>query len=409
MTSINACRRFMAAIPVVALLAAGSVLPGHAQGTTVAISPASGQLACGETQAIDIRISNVQDLFGVDISVSFDAGVLEVEDADAAAPNVNVSPGDLPAVANNQGMIQTNKADNDSGIVSYAAIRVNPAPAQSGSGVIAQIRFKGKAAGSSAITLESVMLANSSASPIAADLSNGSLTVTCDGSPAPTRPSATRPVPTVAPGRTPGTPRPTVAPGRTPGSGGVPGKPTGCTHVVKLGESLYGIARLHGVSPAAIAAANGIHNPDYIRAGQTLRIPGCGSGGHPGGGQPGGQPGGDCWTYVVKPGETLSGIAWNTGDSVAGIASRNGILNPERIYAGQRLTVCGGGYGKPGQGSGGYPGKPGGKCRYTHVVKPGESLSGIAWRYGMASSVLTAANGLSNPNLIYPGQVLCIP
>ena len=112
---------------------------------------------------------------------------------------------------------------------------------------------------------------------------------------------------------------------------------------------------------------------------------------------------------MVKPGDTLSGIAWSTGDSVAGIAGRNGILNPERIYAGQRLTVCAGGYGKPGGGSGGYPGKPGGKCRYTHVVKPGESLSGIAWRYGMASSVLTAANGLSNPNLIYPGQVFIIP
>ena len=36
---------------------------------------------------------------------------------------------------------------------------------------------------------------------------------------------------------------------------------------------------------------------------------------------------------------------------------------------GKGLTVCSGGYGKPG--SGGYPGKPGGKCRFTYVVKPG--------------------------------------
>ena len=196
--------------------------------------------------------------------------------------------------------------------------------------------------------------------------------------------------------------------GSRSGGGGY-GKPTGCSHVIKLGETLYSIARLHGISVASLAAANGIHNPDYIRAGQTLTIPGCGGHGGPGPVvPPGGNPGSaDCWTYIVKPGDTLSGIAWSTGDSVAGIASRNGILNPERIYAGKGLTVCSGGYGKPG--SGGYPGKPGGKCRFTYVVKPGESLSGIAWRYGMASYALTAANGLSNPNLIYAGQVLCIP
>lgn len=412
MYSFNARSRILPALALASVLGLALAAPSFAQGgTSVKVSPASSNLACDATQVVDIRINDVENLFGVDIRVSFDANVLEVVDADANAASVNITPGDLPAVANNQGMIQTNRADNDSGIVSYAAIRVNPAPAQSGNGVIAQINFKGKASGSSAITLESVMLANASAGPIAADLSNGTISVTCDGQPRPTRPAATDPAPTTAPpGRTPGTPRPTLAPVRTPGSGGGGyGKPTGCSHVIKLGETLYSIARLHGISVASLAAANGIHNPDYIRAGQTLTIPGCGGHGGPGPVvPPGGNPGSaDCWTYIVKPGDTLSGIAWSTGDSVAGIASRNGILNPERIYAGKGLTVCSGGYGKPG--SGGYPGKPGGKCRFTYVVKPGESLSGIAWRYGMASYALTAANGLSNPNLIYAGQVLCIP
>lgn len=405
MYSFNACNRILPALVLATALGGTLASPSFAQGaTSVTVSPASSELACDATQVVDIRINNVENLFGVDVRISFDANVLEVVDADPNATAVNITPGDLPMVANNQGMIQTNRADNDGGIVSYAAIRVNPAPAQSGSGVIVQIKFKGKASGTSDIKLDSVMLANQSAGPIAANLSDGSISVTCDGQPRPTRPSATEPAPTTAPpGRTP---RPSATPMRTPGSGGGGGygKPTGCSHVIKLGETLYSIARLHGVSTAAIAAANGIRNPDYIRAGQTLTIPGCNSGGSGGGG---GNPGsGNCWTYVVKPGDTLSGIAWSTGDSVAGIASRNGIVNPERIYAGQAITVCGGG-GKPG--SGGYPGTPGGKCRFTHVVKPGESLSGIAWRYGMASYALTAANGLSNPNLIYPGQVLCIP
>lgn len=44
-------------------------------------------------------------------------------------------------------------------------------------------------------------------------------------------------------------------------------------HYVRWGETLYSIGRLYGVSPYAIAQANGIANPNYIYAGQTLLIP----------------------------------------------------------------------------------------------------------------------------------------
>jgi len=45
------------------------------------------------------------------------------------------------------------------------------------------------------------------------------------------------------------------------------------THCVKQGETLYRIALLYGVSAQAIAAANGIVNPNLIYAGQCLTIP----------------------------------------------------------------------------------------------------------------------------------------
>lgn len=45
----------------------------------------------------------------------------------------------------------------------------------------------------------------------------------------------------------------------------------------------------------------------------------------------------------------------------------------------------------------------------THVVSPGETLSGIAARYGTTTSRLAAANNLSNPNLIIAGQRLRVP
>ncbi|HAP3549688.1 TPA: LysM peptidoglycan-binding domain-containing protein [Enterococcus faecalis] len=42
----------------------------------------------------------------------------------------------------------------------------------------------------------------------------------------------------------------------------------------------------------------------------------------------------------------------------------------------------------------------------THVVQYGETLSSIAYQYGTNYQTLAALNGLTNPNLIYPGQIL---
>jgi LysM repeat protein len=316
-------------------------------------------------------------------------------------------------VSGGQGLIQVNNVDTATGTISYAAIRLNPAPAQEGSGVIASITFRGRAAGTSPVNLVSVMLSDRAARAIEAEQANGQVTVTCTGTPATPRtpgvPTATTPsggTPTVIPGY----PTPTRIPGQPTA---VPGKE--CHYVVQRGDTLYSIARRYNTSVAAFLAANKLANPNVIYAGQKLLIPGCQSGGgpYPYPTVPPGHypppPTGDCFTHIVKPGETLYGIAFGTGDSVAGIASRNKLVNPNLIYAGQRLTVCpkGGYYPDPGTGSP-YP-YPGGKCRVTHVVKPGETAFRLALLYKTSVSAIAAANGLSNPNLIYAGQVLCIP
>lgn len=44
-----------------------------------------------------------------------------------------------------------------------------------------------------------------------------------------------------------------------------------------------------------------------------------------------------------------------------------------------------------------------------HVVKPGENLFRIALRYGTTVETLATVNGITNPSLIYVGQVLTIP
>ena len=44
-------------------------------------------------------------------------------------------------------------------------------------------------------------------------------------------------------------------------------------HVVRPGDTVYGIARRFGVDPYGIVEANGLPNPNYIQIGQVLSIP----------------------------------------------------------------------------------------------------------------------------------------
>ena len=44
----------------------------------------------------------------------------------------------------------------------------------------------------------------------------------------------------------------------------------------------------------------------------------------------------------------------------------------------------------------------------VYVVQSGDTLSGIASKYGTTYQDLAAKNGISNPNLIYPGMRLVV-
>jgi len=45
----------------------------------------------------------------------------------------------------------------------------------------------------------------------------------------------------------------------------------------------------------------------------------------------------------------------------------------------------------------------------VHVVQPGETLGSIAYLYGTTVQAIAQANGITNPDQIYPGQKLSIP
>jgi LysM repeat protein len=75
-----------------------------------------------------------------------------------------------------------------------------------------------------------------------------------------------------------------VIPGSSAGGASSSGGGSGAIHVVRWGETLYSIARRYGTTASAIASANGLRNANFIWAGQRLRIPGSSSGGSSRGG-----------------------------------------------------------------------------------------------------------------------------
>lgn len=104
------------------------------------------------------------------------------------------------------------------------------------------------------------------------------------------------------------------------------------------------------------------------------------------------------YSIVIQQGETLSGIAYKYGTTVEELVQLNNIQNPNLIYVGNTLLV-------PNTTNTTSISK--GIIMYT--IQRGNTLSGIARRYGTTVQILTELNNIQNPNLIYSGNVIKIP
>jgi LysM repeat protein len=125
------------------------------------------------------------------------------------------------------------------------------------------------------------------------------------------------------------------------------------SHTVSPGETLWSIAQADGLSPQALAAANGLPTDAHLVAQSAITIPaasGAGAGVPTGAGQGSVESDGDDTApaaavassgLVVQPGDTLSAIAARLGASPAELAAANGLSVGGILPAGASLRAPG--------------------------------------------------------------------
>ena len=95
-------------------------------------------------------------------------------------------------------------------------------------------------------------------------------------------------------------------------------------------------------------------------------------------------------TYTVQAGDTLTAIANKYGTTVDSLVALNSIADKNKIYVGQILKISG----------------TTSNNSTSYTVQAGDTLSGIASKFGTTYQELARINNISNPNLIYVGQVI---
>lgn len=177
-------------------------------------------------------------------------------------------------------------------------------------------------------------------------------------------------------------------------------------YTVQSGDTLSGIALKFSTTSSKLAQLNSISNPNLIYVGQRLLVNQSSNSNSSSSGQSSSTTTNtevSAASYTVKSGDTLSGIASQYNTTVNQIVSLNQLSNPNLIYVGQVLKLKNS---QTTNSSSSSSSSTATTTAGTYTVKAGDTLSAIASRYSTSSSTLASLNSLSNPNLIYVGQVL---
>lgn len=148
------------------------------------------------------------------------------------------------------------------------------------------------------------------------------------------------------------------------------------THTVRAGESLSGIAKQYGISLSTLINYNNIGNPDLIKPGQVLRIPGVS-------GNPTPSPTSDQRMAPVEPkpdSPRLAPLITPTPKPWIPTATPPTIIYPVPLRLGE----------------------------IKHIVRSGDTLYSLSVRFGISIWTIRNRNNMRDNTLIV-GQALAIP
>jgi hypothetical protein len=172
---------FIASVMLLLFLSLNSTTPPlQAAPNAVALVRTAPVVVTTTTTAIsvpvDIRIENVNGLYGADVQLTFDPALLAVQDADPGKPGIQIGLGSM--LTSGTYFVVTNTANIVSGTARLALTQLNPTLPITGSGVLARITFKPVGpAGVSPIHFTQVQLASRNGIAIPATTQDGTLNI----------------------------------------------------------------------------------------------------------------------------------------------------------------------------------------------------------------------------------------
>lgn len=189
---------------------------------------------------------------------------------------------------------------------------------------------------------------------------------------------------------------------------------------VQGGDTVSSIAGRYGLSTASVLALNGLGWKSVIYPGQTLKLTSGSSAAPVAAATPAPAAASSSGSsYTITTGDTVSSIAKRFGVSIQDILSANGLGWSSVIYAGRTLSIPGGSsapvitpvsvvtpvaatpvaampVASPAAGG------------QTYTIVAGDTISGIASKFGVSVQSILNGNGLNLSSIIFSGRTLQI-
>ena len=161
-------------------------------------------------------------------------------------------------------------------------------------------------------------------------------------------------------------------------------------HMVRRGDTLSALAQRYGTSVAELRRLNAMSKKSVLQTGRKLKLPAAVH-------QP--SPVRRPVYHMVRRGDTLSALAQRYGTSVAELRCLNGMNKKSVLQTGRKLKLPAVAVKQP---------SPVRRPAY-HTVRRGDTLSGLAQRYGTSVAELRRLNGMSKKSVLQAGRKLKLP